>query len=128
MRLKNIITTIMVAMALLLPAVMVTAQVGAAPKDQVLGGVKSVDSGDTDENSLSTGIKNIINIILYVAGAIAVVMIIIGGIRFVTSNGNPESVKAARNTVLYAAIGIVVILMAYAIVNFVITNIAGGNG
>lgn len=61
------------------------------------------------------------NILLFVIGAIAVVMLIIGGIRYVVSAGDQNAVTSAKNTILYAIIGIVVAFLAYAAVNF-ITN------
>lgn len=70
--------------------------------------------------NLTQVVKTIVNVLLYVIGVIAVVVIIIGGIRYTTSGGNAASVSAAKNTILYAVIGLVVALLAYAIVNFVI--------
>lgn len=61
-----------------------------------------------------------INVLLFVIGSIAVLMIVIGGLRFVLAAGNPANVKAARETILYAVIGLVVAALAYAIVNFVL--------
>jgi uncharacterized membrane protein len=61
------------------------------------------------------------NILLFIIGAIAVVMLIIGGIRYVVSAGDQNAVTSAKNTILYAIIGIVVAFLAYAAVNF-ITN------
>lgn len=69
-------------------------------------------------------IKNIVNILIYLTGAIAVIMIIIGGIKYVTSNGDSSGVTSAKNTILYAVVGLVVAVMAYTIVNFVLTNVA----
>ncbi|MEI6228505.1 MAG: hypothetical protein WCP11_00535 [Candidatus Saccharibacteria bacterium] len=60
-----------------------------------------------------------INIALYVVGAISVVMLIIGGIRYTTSAGNDKSVIGAKNTIMYAVIGVIVSLLAYAVINFV---------
>jgi len=70
--------------------------------------------------NLSQVVKTIVNVLLYVIGVVAVIVIIIGGIRYTTSGGNAASVSAAKNTILYAVIGLVVALLAYAIVNFVI--------
>lgn len=64
---------------------------------------------------------SIVDIMLYLIGAIAVVMIIIGGLRYVISGGNATSVTAAKNTILYAIVGIVVALLAYAIIDFVLS-------
>jgi len=62
----------------------------------------------------------VVNILLFILGAIAVVMIVIGGIRYATSNGESSNIKAAKDTILYAVIGLIVAIMAYAIVNFVV--------
>src|SRR4051812_10635310 len=50
----------------------------------------------TASKSLSNTIKSVIEVLSVVAGAVAVVMIIVGGFRYVTSAGNPESTKSAR--------------------------------
>lgn len=63
--------------------------------------------------------KRITDIMLFIVGAIAVIMLIIGGIRYVVSGGDQTQVTTAKNTVLYAIIGIVVAVLAYAAVNFV---------
>ena len=70
--------------------------------------------------SVGTIIKNVVNALLYVIGALSVIMLIWGGIRYTTSAGNSNSVTAAKNTILYAIIGLVVALLAFAIVNWVI--------
>ncbi len=67
--------------------------------------------------------NRILSTFTYITGAIAVLMIIIGGLRYVTSNGEPAQLTSAKNTILYAAIGLVLSAMANAIVNFVLTNI-----
>ena len=66
--------------------------------------------------------RTITNILLFIIGAIAVIMLVIGGIRYTTSNGDSNQVTAAKNTILYAIIGIIVAILAYAVVNFVITS------
>ena len=65
--------------------------------------------------------RRITDILLFLVGAIAVIMLIIGGIRYVISGGDQSQVTAAKNTILYAIIGIVVALLAYAIVQFVLS-------
>ena len=69
-----------------------------------------------------TGVfRQITNVILYIVGIIAVIMLIIGGIKYVVSGGDAKKVTDAKNTVLYAIIGLVVCFLAFAIVNFVIS-------
>ena len=66
----------------------------------------------------------ITNVLLYVIGAISVIMLIIGGIRYVVSGGDSGAVTSAKNTIMYAIIGIIVALLAYALVNFVLTSLS----
>jgi len=66
------------------------------------------------------------NILLFIIGAIAVIMLIIGGIRYVVSAGDQNAVTSAKNTILYAIIGIVVAFLAYAAVNFVSSQLTTG--
>ena len=73
------------------------------------------------ESNVSKLIKNVIDILLMISGVIAVIMVIIGGIRYATSNGDSNSVSAAKNTILYSVIGLVIALFSYAIVQYVYT-------
>jgi len=74
---------------------------------------------DSDKNIFSVTGK-IVSFILYACGAVAVVMIIYSGLLYVTSGGNDETIKKAKNTILYSIIGLIVVLLAYAIVKFVL--------
>ena len=65
--------------------------------------------------------KQVTNTVLYIVGIIAVIMLIIGGIKYVVSGGDAKKVTDAKNTVLYAIIGLVIAFLAFAIVNFVIS-------
>lgn len=66
---------------------------------------------------------NIINTLIFVIGAVAVIMIVIGGFRYVISGGDSGQINSAKNTILYAVIGLVVALMSYAIVNFILAGL-----
>ena len=67
-------------------------------------------------------IQTVINILLYILGAVAVVMIVIGGIKYTVSGGDSSAVTSAKNTILYAIVGIIVAVLAFAIVNFVLDS------
>ncbi|MNQ70200.1 hypothetical protein D3C85_848310 [compost metagenome] len=70
------------------------------------------------------GIFNtIVNILLFIIGAISVIMLIIGGIRYTISGGDSSAVTSAKNTIMYAIVGIIVAVLAFAIVNFVLTSL-----
>lgn len=99
----------------------------ASAKDQLCqgsggsGGANCTHAGES--NDLSTIIKNIVNILLFLVGAVAVIMIVISGFRYTTANGDQSSVKAAKDTLLYAIVGVIVAIASYAIVNFVLLRI-----
>ncbi len=130
---KRIIQSLLAVCAVMalavVPVVASTTSVSATPQEEICKGSGGDWVGDkctnknAPANDLSGFIKNIINTILYVLGAIAVIMIIIGGIRYVTSGGDAAGVKGAKDTILYAIVGLVVAIMAYAIVNFVVMNV-----
>lgn len=88
-------------------------------------GAESARCSDCPENLFGDNgvFKQITNTILYIVGIIAVIMLIIGGIRYVVSGGDAKKVTDAKNTVLYAIIGLVIAFLAFAIVNFVITSL-----
>lgn len=69
--------------------------------------------------------RTITNVMLFLIGAISVIMLIIGGIRYVVSGGDSTAVQNAKNTILYAIVGVVVAILSYAVVNFVIDSFAG---
>lgn len=103
-----------------------SAQVSAdSVVDQGLqGGANSARGADQQADLFGdSGVfKTITNVLLFVIGAISVIMLIIGGIRYVVSGGDQSAITAAKNTILYAVVGIVVAILAFALVNFVISS------
>jgi hypothetical protein len=93
------------------------------PACQVKIGSNAAGAG-SEKDTLGDKVKIVINVLLFLIGAVAVIMIILGGIRYVISNGDSSQVTSAKNTILYAVIGLIVALLAYAIVNFVIKQFA----
>jgi len=76
----------------------------------------------------NTGIfTTVTNVMLFIVGAISVIMIVIGGLRYVVSGGDTSNVTAAKNTILYAIVGLIVAMLAYAMINFVITSFLPGS-
>lgn len=62
-------------------------------------------------------------VVVYITGILAVIMIIIGGFAYVTSNGDPHKLNGAKNTILYALIGIAVAVSAQLIINVVMNRV-----
>lgn len=92
-----------------------------AQTSQLENSVNSVQQGaNVGGTTLTEYISLIINILLGIIGVVAVIMLIIGGFRYVLSAGNEKATSGAKDTILFAIIGIVVAVLAFAIVNFVI--------
>lgn len=91
-----------------------------------------IGGGDASESIVPDGVGNsgltktintAVNVVIGIVGMLAVIMIIMGGISFVTSQGDTAKVTKARNTILYGVVGLIVVLLAFAIVNFVLSSI-----
>ncbi len=67
----------------------------------------------------TTGIGDILDIVYFVAGIVAVIVIIIAGYMYTTSAGDAGGIKKAKNMILYSVVGIVVIGLAFVITQFV---------
>ncbi len=92
---------------------------------QSTGKASCTINGVTSTNSttcVNHTIANVINIFSWIVGIVAVIMIIYGGFRYVTSGGDSGAISAAKNTILYAIIGLVVVSMAQIIVHFVLSR------
>ncbi len=100
-------------------AFMPVPNVGATALDEVCE--QNSDSAVCENKDASSDdfVKTLINTLLYIIGALSVLMIIIGGLLYVTSQGDASNITKAKNTLLYAIIGLVVAALAYAIVNWV---------
>lgn len=67
----------------------------------------------------SAQVENIYNGVLAIAGIVAVIFVIVGGIKYSLSSGNPQEASKAKDTILYAIIGLVVVMSAFVIVRVV---------
>jgi hypothetical protein len=81
------------------------------------------DTGLPKVTATSGAISSILQVVFGVLGAIAVLIIVIAGLRFITAQGDPQGVAKARSAILYAAIGLIVALSAEVIVTFVLKNL-----
>ena len=82
---------------------------------------------DSQPGNLKDTTLKIINSVITVTSIIAVIAIIIGGIQYMTSTGDPGKVKKAKDTILYAIIGLIICALSAVIVNFVISSINNPN-
>ncbi len=96
----------------------------AAPVDpEVVGGNTKNNLITSDDKSSDDVVQRIITFLIQAAVAFAIIMLIVGGIRYVISAGNQEKVTAAKNTIMYALIGLIIALLAGFIVNFVFKEV-----
>jgi len=82
---------------------------------------KAVDKAGT--GSAEDVGKVILNSSFAIVGVIGVVMIIIGGVYYATSQGDPQRIAKGKNTIMYGLIGLVIAVLAFAIVNYVISHV-----
>jgi len=90
------------------------------------GGTKKPDKVGNGGNTLVTNITTILNAVIGVLGLVCVIVMIIGGINYMTSAGDAVKVKKGKDTILYGLIGLVICVLAFALVNWVIAGILSG--
>lgn len=114
-------------LALLLTATMsfgVTSMAAAAAKDDVCSGVALAGAPCSGgAGNITPVIKAAIQILTLIAGIAAVVMIIVAGLKFITSGGDSSAISSAKNSLIYALVGLVVVALAQFIVHFVLGKV-----
>jgi magnesium-transporting ATPase (P-type) len=130
--LKRIITSALITLGLLSPialgVVVASPNAYADNKTSVCEGIAATGGScaTTDEeksaqkSKVNKTISNIINLLSWVVGVVSVIVIIIGGLLYVTSAGDPQKATKARQAILYAIVGLVIVAFAQLIVQFVI--------
>ena len=126
---KKITAGFAVAVIAIATAFVPLVPVNAADDSSIQSGI-SAAKGDGVASTLTGDggvFKTIVNTLLFIVGAVSVVMLIWGGIRYASSAGNANSVTSAKNTIIYAIVGLVIAFLAYAIVNWVLSGIGGSD-
>jgi cytochrome bd-type quinol oxidase subunit 2 len=132
-KIKRLITGALATLAFAFPLLAMSPVAVAATdiqKNLCAGADLDVNSTSNCQTSDATGkinslLTNIINIFSLIVGVVAVIMIIIGGLRYILSGGDSGNITSAKNTILYAIIGLVIVAMAQFIVKFVLAKVAG---
>ncbi len=92
-----------------------------------IGSIAEQTKGIAEQNGtgtdVNTGINNLLNVTFTVIGVLAVIVIIIGGIYYATSQGDSAKVKRGKDTILYGVVGLVIALLAIGVVNFVLKDV-----
>jgi len=134
-RIKRIAISLVVALGFAAPAFAPAIASAADVNQNLCNGANLSFAGD-DANCSDSGtdveagtkfdgiITNVINILSLAVGVVSVIMIIIGGFRYVTSGGESGQVTGAKNTILYAIVGLVVVAVAQLVVRVVVNKVA----
>ncbi len=84
----------------------------------------AIPFANTARGGLIPAVLNIVNGLLVVAGIAASIYLVIGGVRYITSQGEEGETEKAKNTILFALVGLIVIGISAALVNFIINTVA----
>lgn len=127
---KNILLGIVSSILIFAPiALSIAVYADSASQQQVCEGIGVTGAKCTaagDNTSIDGIVKAVVSILSIIVGVAAVIMLIIGGLKYVTSGGDSNAVSSAKNTVLYALIGLVVAVLAQFIVHFIINKTTTG--
>ena len=124
---KTVLYTITL-LALLLTPLGVHADNNSQALCEGSGGTWTANANQPNGGSCSTEgpsvvqiVQQIADVLVFIVGAVAVIMLIIGGIRYTVSQGDQAAIAGAKNTILYSIVGVIVAFVSYAAVHFIIT-------
>lgn len=132
--LRRIILTAGIALGLLAPAALVPAVASAQANindclsqgsDLTTGDGATCTAGDTATGTtkIQEIVTLVVNVFSIVVGIVAVIMIVVGGFKYITSGGDSGNITSAKNTIVYAVIGLVIVALAQFIVKFVLNKV-----
>ena len=133
MKLKMIVAASMFTLLSLLSVSLtpaLAAHAASTVTSEVCTGIQSTQAtgdnkcSDTKNTGVNSVVKSAINILSFIIGAVSVVMIIIGGFRYIVSGGDSGQIGSAKNTIIYAVVGLIIVIFAQIIVHFVIGNVS----
>jgi len=137
-KIKRILLTFSAAITLAVPALVPAVAHAANPaeiqKNLCSGANLDLVNGNPDckkqaaVSDFQDTLAKIINIISIIVGVVAVIMIIFGGFKYITSGGTAEKVTGAKNTILYGLIGLIIVALAQIIVKFVLHQATTATG
>ncbi|MDB5169976.1 MAG: hypothetical protein JWN82_372 [Candidatus Saccharibacteria bacterium] len=139
-KIKNYVMALMLPLAMAAPLALAPVAAHAEPIGGCNNGIQGslnqgINSATTNNNQTCsttsnggvTGIQDIaskvVNFLSVIVGVVAVIMIIVGGFRYITSGGDSSNVSGAKNTLIYAIVGLIIVALAQFIVHFVLDNV-----
>ena len=133
-KIKNLIMAAALPLAIAAPLVLAPAAHAATCdniKSSLTDGINSAtgdtsacgDTGSSGTGGIQTIAQKIVNLLSLIVGIVAVIMIIVGGFRYIASGGASDKVSGAKNTLIYAIVGLIIVALAQFIVRFVLGNV-----
>lgn len=126
---KQKVTNTLALMLLVIASVIVPAAPVAAvctggntSKGQILQGVGETGN-ECNGHAVPHTLQVVVELLGYIAGVVAIIMIVIAGFKYITSNGDSGKVSSAKNTLLYAVIGVAVAALSQFFVHFVLARV-----
>lgn len=125
---KKLFLVLALALSLNFAVVPITASAATFKSDACkglsqLGDNPCANDGGAAKNSLESTISKIVNILSYVVGVVAVIMIIIAGFKYMSAGGDSSAISSAKTTLVYALIGLAVAALAQFLVHFVLASV-----
>jgi hypothetical protein len=129
-KIKLLAASLALSLGMLTPVALVSTVGAQSIQDSLCGGVNLGDAGeagscsdDSSGTNVNTIVEDVVNFLSWFVGIVSVIMIIVGGFRYITSGGSNDKVTSAKNTIVYAIIGLILVALAQFIVNFVIARV-----
>ena len=122
----GVLMVLMIACVPLAGALLPSQDAYADAKSQVQSGLSNVSGASTGDDLPGIASK-VVDVMLFIVGILAVIMIIFSGIRYITAHGDKGQVESAKNTLIYSIVGLVVAIIAYAIVSWVTGLFSSGS-
>lgn len=124
--LKRLVAIPIIALVLAVPAVSVMSAPAhaATAKEEACKAINDGNGCDVQEaeGAINTTLSRVVDLFSVVVGVVAVIMIIAGGFKYVTSNGDSSQITSAKNTIIYAIVGLIIVAIAQILVRFVLTQ------
>lgn len=122
-RIKHLVLASLIALVGLLAVMPAHTSYAVDPAAEIKSGVNG--AGGSGNNNFGKMLKTIVNVLLFIVGSVAVIMIVVGGLRYTLSGGDQAQITSAKNTILYSIIGLVIAILSFAIVNWVLKAFTG---
>jgi cytochrome bd-type quinol oxidase subunit 2 len=129
-KIKNSLLALAAIATLAVPMLVPTVAFAAVDINSSLCGGSNIELNESSDcnndsankDSLENLLTNVVKYFSIIVGVIAVIMIIVGGFKYITSGGDSSNDSAAKNTIIYAIVGLVIVALAQLIVHFVLNQ------